>query len=146
LSYTHAVLLCTLDVLAEYPGHKGWEQLLASFNQEDCELEPVIEKLHIKQVKAGQLIRLTYEPAKVVEIKKKGSIYLVVSSNEKKLLLNDEVEFRSFGLHYCNQKRLNRRARFIRRFMFLQLKTGHAQAIRPDTGQHQGAKPASWSH
>ena len=92
--------LYTLDIIAEYLGYKGWEQLLASLIQQDCEPEPVIEKLYTKQVKAGQVIRLTYEPARVVEIKRKGPAYLVVSSNEKKLLLNDVVDFRLIELHY----------------------------------------------
>ena len=97
---TNEPRLYTLDLLAAYLGHKGWDQLLASFVPEDCESEPVIEKLRARQVRAGQLIRLTYEPAKVVEIKRDGLVFLVVRSNDKKLLSSDEVLFNSFELHY----------------------------------------------
>jgi hypothetical protein len=92
--------LYTLDVIAEYLGYKGWDELLASFESTYSEPEPVIEKLNPEQVKNGQAIRLTYEPAKVVDIKKKGALFVVVSTNEKRLLVNDDVKFRTVELYY----------------------------------------------
>ena len=92
--------LYTLDVIAEYLGYKGWDELLASFEPAGDELEPVIEKLDPEQVKNGQAIQLTYEPAKVIEIKKVRGTLQVVTSNEKRLLLNDDVRFRLLELHY----------------------------------------------
>ena len=92
--------LYTLDVIAEYLGHKGWAELLASFEPAGGEPEPVIERLEPEQIKNGQIIQLTYEPARVIEIRKVGGTLQVVSSNEKRLLLNDEVRFRLLVLHY----------------------------------------------
>jgi len=92
--------LYTLDVIAEYLGHKGWRELLASLEPGASEPEPVIDKLEPEQVKNGQVICLTYEPAKVIEIRKASGSLQVVSSNEKRLLLNDEVRFRQLELHY----------------------------------------------
>ena len=92
--------LYTLDVIAEYLGYKGWAELLASFEPAGGEPEPVIERLQPEQIKNGQIIQLTYEPCKVVEVRKVGETLQVVSANEKRLLLNDEVRFRLLVLHY----------------------------------------------
>jgi hypothetical protein len=92
--------LYTLDVIAEYLGYKGWDELLASFEPAGGEPEPVIDMLKPEQVKNGQTIQLTYGPGKVVEVRKVGGSLQVVSSNEKRLQLNDEVRFRLLELHY----------------------------------------------
>ena len=62
--------LYTLDVIAEYLGYRGWDELLASFEPAGDEPESVIEKLDPEQVRNGQTIQLAYEPAKVIEIRK----------------------------------------------------------------------------
>ena len=90
----------TLDIIAEYLGHKGWPQLLSSFEKGEEVSEKILERLKAQQIKTGQTIQLTYEPRKEIEIKKTGTVFLVVSSNEKKLLLNDEVKFALLELHY----------------------------------------------
>ena len=90
----------TLDIVAEYLGHKGWEHLLASFDGNNAETEKGLEKLKPEQVKKGQSVVVSYEPGKKIEIKRNGTGFLVVSSNEKKLHLNDEVKFRVLELHY----------------------------------------------
>ena len=92
--------LYTLDVIAEYLGYKGWDELLASFEPAGGEPEPVIDKLKPEQIKAGQTIQLTYEPGRIVEIRKVGGQLQVVSSNEKRVQVNDEVKFRLLELHY----------------------------------------------
>ena len=92
--------LYTLDVIAAYLGHKCWEELLASLQPGVGKPEPVIEKLDPEQVRNGQTIQLTYEPAKVIEIRKVGGSLRVVTSNEKRLLVNDEVRFIQLKLHY----------------------------------------------
>ena len=92
--------LYTLDVIAEYIGYKGWDELLASFEPAGGEPEPVIEKLEPEQIKNAQVIQLTYEPGRVVEVTKVGGRLQVVSSNEKRLQLNDEARFRLIVLHY----------------------------------------------
>lgn len=92
--------LYTLDVIAEYLGHKGWDELLASFEPACGEHEPVIEKLDPDQLKNGQVIRLTYGPAKVIDIRKVGGMLQVLTSNEKRVMVNDEVRFKLLELHY----------------------------------------------
>jgi hypothetical protein len=92
--------LHTLDIVAEYIGHKGWEELIASFERTESEPEKLIDKLKPEQIKAGQAIQLTYEPAKVIEIRKVGGQLQVVTSNEKRVLVNDEVRFKLLELHY----------------------------------------------
>ena len=90
----------TLDIIAEYLGHKSWDQLLSSFDKGDEKPEKILERLTPQQIKAGQTIQLTYEPRKVIEIRKIGTAFQVVSSNEKRLLANDDVKFKIFELHY----------------------------------------------
>lgn len=81
-------------------GYKSWELLLRSFEKEEKRNEKIIERLSPQQVKAGQVVEICYEPKKVVELKKQGNIFQVVSSNEKKIQLNDEVQFKQLELHY----------------------------------------------
>lgn len=92
--------LYTLDIIAEYLGYKSWEQLLKSFEKDETHGEKVIERLSPQQIKSGHVVVISYEPKKVVELKKHGNIFIVVSSNEKKLHLNDEVKFVLLELHY----------------------------------------------
>ena len=92
--------LYTLDVIAEYLGYQLWNELLASLEPGASEPEPVIDMLRPEQVKNGQAIQVAYEPARVIEVRKVGGSLQVVSSNEKRLLLNDEVRFRLLVLHY----------------------------------------------
>lgn len=92
--------LYTLDIIAQYLGYKSWEQLLHSFEKEERQSEKIIERLSPQQVKAGQVVEICYEPKKVIELKKQGNTFHVVSSNEKKLQLNDEVQFKQLELHY----------------------------------------------
>lgn len=92
--------LYTLDIIAEYVGYKSWEHLLNSFETEETHREKVIERLSPQQIKSAQVVTISYEPKKVVELKRQDNIFIVVSSNEKKLHLNDEVKFALLELHY----------------------------------------------
>ena len=92
--------LYTLDIIAEYLGHQGWDQLISSFDKDKEVTEKSLERLKPEQIKAGHTIRITYEPGKVIEIRKIGTALQVVSSNEKKLMPNDEVKFKLLELHY----------------------------------------------
>ena len=92
--------LYTLDIIAEYLGHQGWDQLISSFDKEKEVAEKSLERLRPEQIKAGHTIRITYEPGKIIEIRKTGAAIQVVSSNEKKLAANDEVKFKLLELHY----------------------------------------------
>lgn len=90
----------SLDVLAEYLGHKSWEDLLRSLEKGSVPSEKIIISLKPEQLKSGQLVVISYEPGKKVELRKTKNSFLVTFSNEKVLLLNDEVRFQQMELHY----------------------------------------------
>lgn len=90
----------TLDILAEYLGYKSWQLLLNSFEKEELREEKIIERLTPQQIKAGQIVTVSYEPRKVIELKRHGKSFYVLSTNEKKLQLNDEVKYKLLELHY----------------------------------------------
>jgi hypothetical protein len=90
----------SLDILAEYVGYKSWAQLLKSLEHDEGETAKAIEKLTPRQVKTGQTVQVSFEPGRQVSIKREGTTYRVTTSNEKKLLHGDEVEFRIIELHY----------------------------------------------
>ena len=90
----------SLDILAAYVGHKSWAHLLATLDGNREQPEKMIEKLSATQVKRGQTIQIAYEPGKLVEIEKAGVGFTVLSTNDKKIQLNDEVNFRIIELHY----------------------------------------------
>jgi len=92
--------LYTLDIAARYLGMRNWNHLLSTLDKTGEETIKIIEKLKPQQVKNGETIHVIYEPAKQVSIKRKGSAFTVVETNDKKLQLNDEVEFSLIELHY----------------------------------------------
>ena len=90
----------SLDILADYVGHKSWAHLLRSLEKGNEEVEKIITSLRSEQVRKGQPVVLTYEPGKKIELRKEGTTFLVISSNDKKLIANDRVTFRVIELHY----------------------------------------------
>ena len=90
----------SLDILAAYVGHKSWGHLLRSLEKGNEEQEKIITSLKPEQIKKGQPVLLTYEPGKKIELKKDGTTFLVVSSNDKKLQPNDQVTFQVIEVHY----------------------------------------------
>lgn len=90
----------SLDILAAYIGHKSWTHLLATLDGNRETPEKAIEKLNASQVKKGQTVLLAYEPGKQVEIEKTGAVFKVLSTNDKKVQLNDVVDFRIIELHH----------------------------------------------
>jgi len=92
--------LYTLDIAARYLGMRNWKHLLSTLDKTGEETIRIIEKLKPQQVKNGETIHVDYEPAKQVSIKRIGATYRVVATNDKKIQLNDEVEFSLFELHY----------------------------------------------
>jgi hypothetical protein len=85
--------LYTLDLISDYLGYKGWEQLVNSIDDSGQAGSKEIEKLKQEQIKKGQSVLLTYEPGKKIELQKNGNNFLVLSSNDRKLLANDTVHF-----------------------------------------------------
>ena len=92
--------LYTLDIVAEYLGYKGWDQLIATF-QKDREITvKILERLKPEQIRKGETVELKYQPGKAIELKKVENVFVVVSTNDKRLQLNDEVKFTLLELHY----------------------------------------------
>jgi len=92
--------LHTLDIVAEYLGYKSWEELIASFDKKEAVQKKTIEKLKPENIKINQTVQIGYEPNRTIEFKKAGTIFRIVSSNERRLLLNDEIKFSVIELHY----------------------------------------------
>ena len=81
-------------------GHKSWTHLLAALDGNREAPEKAIEKLNATQVKKGQIVQIAYEPGKQVEIERVGPAFKVLTTNDKKIQLNDIVDFRLIELHY----------------------------------------------
>ncbi len=92
--------LYTLDLISEYLGYKGWEHLLQSLANTSLPKTKEVIKLKPEQVGKGQSIILSYEPSKKIEMIKKENVFLITSSNDRKLLVNDEIKFKLIELHY----------------------------------------------
>lgn len=92
--------LYTLDIAARYLGMKNWKHLLSSLDKTADDTIRAIERIKSSQLRTGETIRLTYEPSKELIIKRVGNLYVVMATNDKKLQLNDEVEFNLAELHY----------------------------------------------
>ena len=92
--------LYTLDIAARYLGMKNWKHLLSSLDKSGDDDVKVIEKLKSSLIRNGETIHVNYEPSKEVRIKRVSATYMVVACNDKKLQVNDEVEFSVAELHY----------------------------------------------
>ena len=92
--------LYTLDIISDYLGFKGWEHLLHSLDKSDVTESEGLDKLKPEQVRKGQTVFLSYEPGKKIEIQKQGNVFLIISSNDRKLIVGDEVKFGTIELHY----------------------------------------------
>jgi hypothetical protein len=90
----------TLDIISSYLGYKGWEQLVQSLDNSSERETKEIEKLKPEQIGKGQSVILSYEPVKKIELQKQGNCFLVLSSNDRKLILGDEVKLGAIELHY----------------------------------------------
>ena len=92
--------LYTLDIISAYLGFKGWEHLLQTLDKSDSGESKGLEKLKPEQLRKGQNVFLGYEPGKKIEIQKQGNSFLVLSSNDRKLLMADVVTFGIIELHH----------------------------------------------
>ncbi|MBS1623418.1 MAG: hypothetical protein JST83_05325 [Bacteroidetes bacterium] len=96
---TNEPRLYTLDLISEYLGYRGWEHLLTDLTPETKVESHKIERLNAAQVKKGQVVAILYEPGKKLELRKTDEGFLVLSSNDRKLIPDDLVTFRTLELH-----------------------------------------------
>ena len=92
--------LYTLDLISEYLEYESWDHLIKSIDPSRQQRSKEIEKLNAVSIKKGQCITLTYEPDNKIELKKTGSCFCILSSNDRKLLPEDEVAFKTIEVHY----------------------------------------------
>jgi hypothetical protein len=90
----------TLDIISSYLGYKGWEQLVQSLDNSGERETKEIEKLKPEQIGKGQSVILSYEPGKKIEIQRQGNAFLIICSNDRKIIFSDEVKFGVVELHY----------------------------------------------
>jgi hypothetical protein len=90
----------TLDIISAYLGYNGWEQLVQALDNSGERESKEIEKLKPEHIGKGHSVILSYEPGKKIELQKQGNGFLVLSSNDRKLILGDEVKFGIIELHY----------------------------------------------
>jgi hypothetical protein len=91
--------LYTLDLISEYLGYKGWEHLLSDISPEGQPEKSKIERLSSNQIKKEQVVTLLYEPSRLIELKKTENGFLIISSNDRKLQVNDILYFGNLKLH-----------------------------------------------
>ena len=53
----------------------------------------MLDKLKPEQVKRGETVFISYEPGKSITLRKAGVNFRVLTSNEKKIQVDDEVKF-----------------------------------------------------
>lgn len=92
--------LYTLDLIAAYLGYKTWEELVRSLDPNKQEEAREIEKIRPSQIPQGHVLLIEYAPGKKIRLKRTSESFRVLSSNDKKLLPEDEVEFKVVELYY----------------------------------------------
>ncbi|MDH6307395.1 hypothetical protein M2451_000544 [Dysgonomonas sp. PFB1-18] len=93
--------LYTLDTIARYLDFKNWDEMLDSLDERGNSDFSTIEEIDIQALKTGDKIRFTYSPDRVVSIEYIGNNrFIVIGSENSKLLLNDTIEVNHFVLNY----------------------------------------------
>lgn len=94
--------LYTLDIISNYLGHKGWEELAAQLVQ-GSKINNFIamDELSPNKLKKGELIQMGYEPSKEITLEYAGkNIFRVTASNDNKLCPSDTLKFTKAVSHY----------------------------------------------
>ena len=94
--------LYTLDIISDYLGHKGWEELATKLIKGDVDTNFVaMDELLPSKLKKGETIQIGYEPGKEITLQYMGKgQFSVTASNDGKLCVMDVVKFQKAVLHY----------------------------------------------
>lgn len=94
--------LYTLDIISDYLGNKGWEELAAKLIKGDVDINFVaMDELLPGKLKKGETIQMGYEPGKEITLLYMGkSQFIVKASNDGKLCSTDMIKFQKAVLHY----------------------------------------------
>ena len=85
--------ISTMDILARWLGYDSYRALLLEIGEGNMASEFAgVETVEARSLKPGTRIRLSYEPARVIEITYMGDdMFIVNSSENSKLLKDDEI-------------------------------------------------------
>lgn len=94
--------LYTLDIISDYLGHKGWEELAARLIQGNVNANFIaMDELSPNKLKKGDVIQMGYEPNKEIMLEYAGKyIFRVTASNDNKLCTSDTLRFTKAVSHY----------------------------------------------
>ena len=93
--------LYTLDVIGEYLGYRGWEDLSRLLTGSEARPYTELQELEQDQIKKGEKIEIHYEPNRRITIHAIGKGKLRVDlTNDKAVKLGDLLTFEKLRLHY----------------------------------------------
>ena len=91
----------TLDIIAEYIGHKDWDELISTLNKNKNKAEKVITEINSENIRKGEKFELAYKPDKIITIEFIGkSQFKVLNSRNSKLKEEDIFKAYHLTLHH----------------------------------------------
>ena len=91
----------TLDAIARYLGFAHWDELKDIEDKGNSDFGTTEEEIRSDDLAPNRIVELTYLPDRLVRLRYLGSHrYLVLESQNSKLLVDDEIEVQNFVLHH----------------------------------------------
>lgn len=91
----------TLDAIARYLGYAHWEELLQIDDQGNSNFEAVDGEVRSVDLEVDATVAITYPPDRMLRLRYLGDCrYLIVASENSKLLVGDEVDIFNFVPHH----------------------------------------------
>jgi hypothetical protein len=91
----------TLDIIAEYIGHKDWDALISTLNKNKNRSERLLTEINADNLRKGEKFELGYTPDKIVTIEYIGKAQFKVLKSKNSLLKEGDL-FKAyhFTLHH----------------------------------------------
>lgn len=126
----------TLDIIAEYIGYKGWEDLQDDLAGNKSRKHPKIEAIDCSQVKPGKKLSVYFGKATFISLEALGrSWFIVTGENKSSLNTMDEVSISSIHIHLpINISKIKRQGALLNGFVFGGV-TGVTQIIDLDESE-----------
>jgi hypothetical protein len=91
----------TLDIIAEYVGHKDWDELISTLNKNKTKTEKILSEITAENIKKGEKFELGYKPDKIITIEYIGKAqFKVLNSKNSKLKDGDLFKAYHLTLHH----------------------------------------------
>ena len=91
----------TLDAIARYLGYAHWDELSEVEDKGNSGFSSSDEEMRSTDLQIGSKVEITYQPDRRLVFYYLGdNRYIVIQSENSKLLINDEVEIHLFVLHH----------------------------------------------